>query len=220
MENKKTIVWTKGGGTKDGYYAFKDGDKKVFHCPHKEMKSIELREDDIVVDIGAYTGQYAMICAQHPVKEVRSYEPTLETFKVLEKYENYNNFKCFNLAVVGNDDEERTFYISNGIGVTNSLIKKRTGREEIVKCINYNKIISDATIVKIDIEGGEYEIKDLIQPHIRAYIIDFHKVGKDWKDKANDIIKRLDEYGYECIIKPNFNCGWTQAGSWIRRPVP
>jgi hypothetical protein len=101
--------------------------------------------------------------------------------------------------------------------VTNSLIKKRVGTEEIVKCINYNKIIADATIVKIDIEGGEYEIIDLIQPHIRAYIIDFHKVGKDWKDKANDIIKKLDENDYECIIKPNFNCGWTQAGSWKKK---
>lgn len=210
-----SIVWTKGGGTKDGYYAFKDGDKKVFHCPHKEMKSIKLNENDIVIDIGAYTGQYAMICAQYPVKEIRSYEPTKKSFEVLQKYE-YNNFKCYNLAVVGNDDEERKFYISKGIGVCNSLIKKRTSTEQVVKCIKYNKIIADATIIKIDIEGGEYEIKDLIQPHIRAYIIDFHKVGKTWLDEANDIIKKLDDYGYECIVKPNFSCGWTMAGSWIK----
>ena len=208
------VEWCKGGGTKDGYYCIIDGDKKPFHCPSKEMKSIKLDERDIVADIGAYTGQYAMICSKTPVKEVRSYEPTPKTFEILQMY-NEPNLKVFNLAVVGNDDKEREFFISYGIGVTNSLIQKRKSTKTIVKCIHYNDVIKDCSVVKIDIEGGEYEC-DLIQDHIRAYIIDFHKVGKDWKDKANAIVQTLKDKGYKCVIEPNFECGWTQAGSWIK----
>jgi len=209
------VKWCKGGGTKDGYYCLIDGDKKPFHCPSKEMLSIKLDSRDIVADIGAYTGQYAMICAKAPVKEVRSYEPTPRSFSVLEKY-NEPNLKVFNLAVVGNDDKQREFYISCGIGVTNSLIEKRKSTKLMVNCINYDDVIKDCTVVKIDIEGGEYEC-NLIQPHIRAYIIDFHRVGKDWLDKSKKIIQELNDLGYICIIEPNFNCGWTQAGSWVKQ---
>ncbi len=210
------IIFTKGGGTKKGYWALKDVNKKVFHCPTKEMTSIAYLETDIVADIGAYTGQYASIVLEKGVSLVKCYEPTKETFKVLEKYDN-KFMKIFNMAVVGNHDKERKFYISKGIGVTNSLIKKRNQEKyDLVKCIHYDEVIKDCTIVKIDIEGGEYEIENLIQNHIRAYIIDFHKVGTDWKEKAQKIVAELDSKGYICVVKPNFNCGWTQAGSWVK----
>ena len=171
---KYNVVRATGGGTHEGYYALCQEGKKVFHCPTKEMLSIDYKEDDVVCDIGAYTGQYASIVLEKGVKEVRCYEPTALTFEVLKMYKN-PKMKIFNMAVVGNDDKERNFYISKGIGVTNSLIpKKGQNVFQKVKCIKYDDVIRDATIVKIDIEGGEYEIENLIQEHIRAYIIDFH----------------------------------------------
>tara|TARA_R110002074_G_scaffold5024_7_gene24737 strand:+ start:1679 stop:2323 length:645 start_codon:yes stop_codon:yes gene_type:complete len=211
------IIFTKGGGTKKGYWALQEEGKRVFHCPTKEMLSIEYLPNDNVADIGAYTGQYASIVLEKGVNSVKCYEPTKKTFGVLTKYNN-DKMQIFNKAVVGNDDHERKFYISKGIGVTNSLIKKkRQEAYEVVSCINYNDAIKDCNIVKIDIEGGEYEIPNLIQEHIRAYIIDFHKIGSDWIEKANNIIHELEAKGYECIIKPNFGCGWTQAGSWVKK---
>ena len=216
MNEKYEIVYTKGGGTKNGYYALKEKNKKVFHCPNKEMLSIDYNEDDIIADIGAYTGQFASIVLEKGVKKVKCYEPTKYTFDILKKYNN-EKMEIYNYAVVGNDDKERNFFISKGIGVTNSLIKKKgQDKFEVVKCINYNDAIKDCSIVKIDIEGGEYEIPNLIQEHIRAYLIDFHKVGKDWKDKANKIVSELKEKGYNCKVMPNFECGWTQAGAWVK----
>jgi hypothetical protein len=175
MNDKYDIVFTKGGGTANGYWALKEKGKKVFHCPMKEMLAIKYNENDIVADIGAYTGQFASIVLEKGVKLVKCYEPTKYTFDILKKY---NNEKMQ---------------------------------------INYNDAIKDCSIVKIDIEGGEYEIPNLIQDHIRAYLIDFHKVGKDWQDKANKIVLELEEKGYICKVKPNFNCGWTQAGAWIKQ---
>jgi FkbM family methyltransferase len=217
MNDKYDIVFTKGGGTANGYWALKEKGKKVFHCPMKEMLAIKYNENDIVADIGAYTGQFASIVLEKGVKLVKCYEPTKYTFDILKKYNN-EKMQINNLAVVGNDDLERKFFISKGIGVTNSLFKKKgQDKYEVVKCINYNDAIKDCSIVKIDIEGGEYEIPNLIQDHIRAYLIDFHKVGKDWQDKANKIVLELEEKGYICKVKPNFNCGWTQAGAWIKQ---
>ena len=203
-----------GGGVPGGHYVVIEGDKKPFICPTKEMLSIPLDHRDIVADIGAYTGTFSVICARFPVKEVRGYEPTDRSFEAASKIK-LANMKMFNVAVVGDNSTEKTFYLSKGIGVTNSLVPSKAKEAVVVKCMNYDEIIKDATVVKIDIEGGEYEL-NLIQPHIRAYIIDFHKVGKDWKEKAGTIIKQLEDYGYRCIIQPNFSNGWTQAGSWVK----
>jgi FkbM family methyltransferase len=209
-----------GGGVPGGHMVIIDGDKKPFICPTKEMLSIDFDERDIVIDIGAYTGTFSVICARYPVKQVYAYEPTPFSFKICDTLK-FVNLKCFNKAVVGDNDESKkvSLYISRGIGVTNSLVKKRAKVDKIdIDAIKYSDIIKNATIVKIDIEGGEYNIiPNLIQPHIRGYIIDFHNVKDiDWLEKANAIIKKLKDFGYRCIIEPNFTNGWTMAGSWVK----
>ena len=82
------IIFTKGGGTKKGYWALQEEGKKVFHCPTKEMLSIEYLPNDNVADIGAYTGQYASIVLEKGVNSVKCFEPTERTFNILRKYNN------------------------------------------------------------------------------------------------------------------------------------
>lgn len=209
--NKKEKIDKKTGNVKK---------PKVFVCPSKEMKMVKLDYRDVIIDIGAYTGLYTLMCAKYPVKKVYSYEATKSTFNVLYKNcEKLNNIECFNKAVVGDDKKYIDFYISKSMGVTNS-IKSKSSYENIekVECVKYSNIIKNGTIVKIDIEGGEYDIpiEELIQPHIRAYLIDFHKVKNyDWLNHCKKIIERLDNLGYKCLVKPNFDNGWTRAGAWI-----
>jgi FkbM family methyltransferase len=199
------------------YYALQSiKSSKPFKNSMRECKSVILNSSDIVADIGAYIGEYSRYAILNGAKKVLSYEPTPNTFKILSKNA-LPNMKLFNLTVVGNDDRYVDLYISKGIGVTNSIAKsyKKAGMIK-VKAINYRKAIEAVTIVKIDVEGGEYSY-DIIQPQLRAIILEFHPiVGKPWKVWANKIINNIEDAGFKPIMKLTFKNGWSLTGSWQR----
>lgn len=219
--NKKEIKYelVQGGNVPGGHYIIKNKDKKPFITPMKECNSIELRHSDIVVDIGAYMGTYSIRCARFPVKQVIAYEPTRETFEILNLTK-LPNLKNINAAIVGDNKKEVELYISKGIGVTNSTIPSKAKPEKrTVIAKKYKDVIKNASIVKIDIEGGEYNIplSELITKNLRAIIIDFHPIPKvNWINKAELIIKEILNNGFKTVIKPDWSNGWTRAGSWIR----
>jgi FkbM family methyltransferase len=214
-ESETEYKLVQGGNVPGGHNCIKSPSGKYFITPMRECNSIPLRHSDVVVDIGAYVGTYAIRCARFPVKKVIAYEPTPESFEVLSKVK-LPNLKLRNKAIVGDDRKKVKLFISKGVGVTNSIVKSKRKKGFVeIGAVNYLKAIEKATIVKIDIEGGEYDLP-IIQPQLRAIIIDFHPMPGDWIGKANKIISNLKKAGYKTVIKPDFSCGWTQAGSWIK----
>ncbi len=218
-DDKKKILYchVNGGGVPGGHNCIYAEGKKPFITPMKECNSISLRHSDVVVDIGAYVGTYSIRCARFPVKKVIAYEPTKVTFDILNLTK-LSNLKVINAAIVGDDKTEVKFYISKGIGVTNSTLFSKVKLLNKVKAVNYKKAIEEASIVKIDIEGGEYSIPidDLVHAKLRGMIIDFHPVKRDWIEKATLMINKIEDLGFINIIKPNWANGWTRAGSWLR----
>lgn len=199
-----------------GHNVLWDGKRKPFITPMKECNSIPLCHSDIVVDIGAYIGTYAIRCARFPVKQVIAYEPTPRTFEVLS-LTSLPNLKIINAAVVGDNRSTVKLFVSKGIGVTNSIIlSNRKARTITVPAINYEEAVKDASIVKIDVEGAEYTYP-IVQPQLRAIIIDFHPISKrNWIGRAKEMIREFEDAGFESVVEPDFSCGWTCAGSWIR----
>ena len=213
-KNKSVYVKSKFTG---GHYAMKtERSLKPFQNPMGVNSSIKLNDLDIVADIGAYVGEYS-IWASKKVKKVYSYEPTPYTFEVL-KMNKKHNMEIFNSAVVGNDNKHIDLFISKGIGVTNSTVKSQSKAGAIkVNAIKYENAIKDATVVKIDVEGGEYSF-DIIQPQLRAIILEFHPiVKKPWKKWAYKIMENLEDAGFKSVSKkPAFKHGWDLTGSWVR----
>src|SRR6266478_4942099 len=102
MRLTKTVT---GGGVPGEYKVIWDGLRKPFIPIMSECLSIELRPDDIVVDIGAYVGSYPLIAAK-VARKVVAYEPTPFTFEVLsENCAGLSNVELKRLAVVGNEQE-------------------------------------------------------------------------------------------------------------------
>ena len=204
------------GGVPGGHYAIWDGKRKPFVSPMRECNSVPLRHSDVVIDIGAYVGTYAIRCARFPVKKVIAYEPTPRTFDILS-LTSLPNLKTIRSAVVGDKRSSVDLFISSGIGVTNSIVlSKRKPSKLRVPAVSYDEAILDASIVKIDVEGAEYGFGEIVRPKLRGIIIDFHPIPGEWKRKANRIISEIMDNGFESIIEPDFSCGWTSAGSWIR----
>ena len=68
----------------------------------------------------------------------------------------------------------------------------------------------------IDVEGAEY-LYPIVQPSLRAVIIDFHPLPKrNWIEAARRIIQELEDAGFTSVVEPDFTNGWTRAGSWMR----
>jgi len=198
-----------------GHYALKtDKSNKPFENPMSINTKIKLKSDDIVVDIGAYIGEYSMWAMKNGAKKVYAYEPTPYTFKILKKNQ-IPNMEIFNIAVVGNDKKFVNLNISSGIGVTNSIVKgNKKGGVINVPAIKYEDALKDATIVKIDVEGAEYTY-NIIQPQLRAIILEFHPiVKKPWKIWAEKIMNDIEANGYKAVVKPTFKSGWNLTGCW------
>lgn len=216
---KKKIEYVKSSIT-GGHYAFKsETAKKPFCNPMGECISIELNNSDIVADIGAYVGEYSIYAARKGVKKVISYEATPDTFELLKQNTiKYNNIELNNLAVVGGLQKECFLYISKGLGATNSIAKTSRKASRIkVPTINYKDAISSATVVKIDVEGAEYWF-DIVQPNLRAIILEFHPlVKRDWRLMANNIMDKIKAAGFQCIKYPTFKNGWAMNSSWLRK---
>lgn len=210
--------FTTKGGVPGGHNVLCDEAREPFVPPMRECHSILLRHSDVVVDVGAYCGTYALWAARFPVKKVVAYEPTQRTFTVLESNKkNLPNLECKKEAVVGDDRDFVELFISSGIGVTNSTILSR-GKviKEKVKAVSYVNAVRGASVVKVDVEGAEYGFP-LAQPGIRALIVDFHPIpGRDLKADVQAKIEEIMKAGFSPVITPNFKSGWDLAGSWIR----
>lgn len=214
MSNMKKIYYIESGKT-GGHYAFKtDKSKKPFENPLSTYNKFNLKPDDVVADLGAYVGEYALSALKQGVKLVKSYEPTPETFYVLMKNKR-ENMEIYNYAVVGNEEKNVYLNISLGIGVTNSISKgHKKGGKIVVNAIRYEDAIKGCNVVKIDVEGAEYDY-DIIQPQLRGIILEFHpRTDFDWKEKAYKIMDNIEKSGYKCIHRPEFKNGWDLTGCW------
>jgi len=217
-EKPTRVVHVQGGGVPGGHYVIQKEGAKPFVPPMRECASIGLRYTDRVVDIGAYVGTYSLRAARFPVASVVAYEPTPRSFEVLRRYD-LPNLRVERAAVIGDSRRETELYVSSGIGVTNSLAKKRGKAYSIsVPAVCYDVAVAGATIVKVDIEGGEYAIPldILVPPTARAIIFDFHPVGDDWIDRAEEIIALFEDSGFRAVIRPDWGNGWKYNGSWFR----
>ena len=209
--------WTRQGGVPGGHDVICNRHGKPFVPPVRECHSIELRHSDVVADIGAYCGTFAIYCARFPVKRVIAYEPTPATFEVLART-TLPNLECKQVVVIGSGESKKVpFFISPGIGVTNSLVLKRNAAQVLqLDAITYAMAVRGASVVKIDVEGAEYSYP-VVQPGVRALIIDFHPVvGLDWICDAELMISKIEAAGFTPVVKPDWSNGWTRAGSWLR----
>lgn len=170
-------------------------------------------ENDCVWDIGASVGLYSLHSAKI-CKKVISFEPDKEIFERLNYnilINNLNNkIKLFNLAI-GNIDGEIDFYTDGVIGNSPSI--KDLKRHHNSKKVLINKIdtlidnnFEKPTILKIDIEGAEYEAiqgaTNLLSSDTKPRIIfiEIHpQFLKAFATSENKIINSLKEFGYKTI---------------------
>jgi FkbM family methyltransferase len=142
--------------------------------------------------------------------KVFAYDPTPKSVKWVDKIVNKDNF-IFHPLGVANQKGEREFYLPknqnhvsgsinniNSVEIKNSIKLNFDSLNNLMKLKNHNKI----DVLKMDIEGAEYEVIDHIKKYqldIKQILVEFHPhFENNGRKKTLNAIESLEAMGYHC----------------------
>ncbi|MGB6037848.1 MAG: FkbM family methyltransferase, partial [Cryomorphaceae bacterium] len=133
---------------------------------HQFFKPL-LHEDDVILDVGANTGDYANYLVKHiRSNRIISVEPNPLTFDLLVKNVTH---ECYNYAISSKEGRQ-PFYVSQENPVTelasfssNTIPKNETVKEIVVEGISLESLIlklkiESLGVLKVDTEGYDYQV--------------------------------------------------------------
>ncbi len=176
----------------------------------KEYGDLKIGERDVILDIGANIGAFSVYCAQRAsLGRVISYEALPANFGMLLKNAKLNglpNIRARNLAVWDRSTRVRLPVGDSYTGVSIFRKEKRavgvrtTTLEEIFR----KERLSRVDVMKLDVEGAEYEIiagapAGLLE-RIRTIVLEYHDGLRPGKHRT-EIEARLRGAGFAVRVK-------------------
>lgn len=170
----------------------------------------DLTEDSVIMDLGGYHGEWTdtMIkkynCTSHVFEPVRNLVNIIGT-----RFDGDDRVKVYDVAV---GDEKKECKIYHGRDES-SLFSVGGESFEMIKMMEVSDVLDKigldfVDLVKINIEGGEFDLLDAIidkglQTKFGNFQIQFHKVEDDSIDRREKIHEELSKT-HEC----NWNYPW------------
>ncbi len=153
-------------------------------------KGFEIKQNDVVVDIGAHAGIFTILASYYAKNgKVYAFEPFKENYNLLLENINLNkakNIQAFNQAVSDSSGKLK-FYVSTSKNKGQNSIYKlgETQKETSVDKISFKELlkkIPKIDFLKIDCEGAEYKIlfslSKIELEKIKKISMEFHNYGK------------------------------------------
>jgi FkbM family methyltransferase len=175
-----------------------------------------LENDAVILDIGANIGWYSLLFSKRlPQSKVYSFEPIQDTYKYLMTnitLNNATNVFPFNIGLSEKEGSSTYYYFPGGsvLASEKNLIHCPKAQETVCKVDVLDKFIASHKIDKIDlikcdvegaelsvIKGGLHSIKKFL-PIIFIELFERWAVQFDYH--PNDVIRILNEAGYECFL--------------------
>lgn len=164
-------------------------DKAMLNDCLNNYDALPLGPDDVVFDLGANIGGFVWMCKAAGVKDVFAWEPDLFNFDVLEENcGDLDGVRLYHKAMV-NDPKEKdvTFVIKDNANGACSGSVNETKNESVV--FHKQRVLTSdfhtwldmirPNILKIDIEGGEYDLMDRPLPDYVQYVaFELHGMNK------------------------------------------
>ena len=123
-----------------------------------------LNENSIVFDLGGYKGQFASDIFSKYCSNIYIFEPAHEFYESIVKRYKYNDkIKVFNFGLADKDIEVNMALENDGSSIY--IEKPLSEKHDQVKLVEAEKFFTDNNIkhidlMKINIEGGEYDLLD------------------------------------------------------------
>ena len=191
---------------------------------------LQVNKNDICIDMGANIGNASLVMWLRGVRKIYALEPNLEAFNVLkENIKGIKNIFALNIAI-SSETKKEILYLHKDI-------KNESPKDKILRLSEASSLLSDKTnigdqfyevqakslidfisefeelptIIKCDIEGGEYIIyKQLIQyarsSGIRKIFVECHaKKYPQYKKLHKDFINLIKENKLESTIDTSWH---------------
>lgn len=178
----------------------------VYTC----LPDFQIQPDDVIVDIGANIGCFSLLASNRAkFGKVYSYEPGTENFLYLKRNLKLNNIaNCFAYqnCISSTSGKKKLFLEPGG---NNSLYQNKKNDFSIevegmtLQDIIFQNNIEKIDFLKMDIEGGEYEVlfntPVEILKKIKRIALEYHHNIE--KYRKNDLIKFFNSCGFE-VFEP------------------
>lgn len=171
----------------------------------------ELNENSVVFDLGGYKGEFAADIYCRYTSEIYIFEPIESFFQIIQKkFLKNNKVKIYNFGLAGKDDEMQISMSDNSSSVFLKTENSETIQlKSIVDFIRVNNI-TKVDLIKINIEGGEYEVlESLLENNLIGIFeniqVQFHDfLFENAKERMNAIQEKLKlthqtTYQYEFV---------------------
>jgi len=182
---------------------------------HYVPKGFEIREGDVVVDMGAHIGIFSVFASRLAGKgRVYSFEPTPENFELLEhniKLNRADNILAFNLAMADKTGQREISICASNSG--GHSFYSDTGNKIIVNTISLKEFVDQNGIFKInfmklDCEGAEYDILLACPNEVLAKVekisMEYHNL--DELRNVSVIKEFLEKKGFEVCVESEKSC--------------
>lgn len=184
-----------------------------FHNPYTK-NFYEIKEDDIVVDVGGHLGSFAIFVSQKARKgQIIVYEPAKDNFDTLVKNIDLNNAAnvIIHNKAVTHQNGEIEFYSSDTITSSGSLFengvssKKTKVRSVMLQDIFKQNKIDRIDFLKIDVEGAEYDMllssDKRILSRVKCLALEYHDFIE--RGTFRQIVNHLRKFNFRVEVKRN-----------------
>lgn len=172
------------------------------------VEEILLNPHDIVVDVGANVGDFAIYLRKFQDIEYFGFEPSPQEFELLSRNLPID-FKIFN-KVVSDKDCQIKFYVSTANADSSIHMPEIIDKEIFLESVRLDSIFTHITLLKIDAEGAEVEVikgaKKILE-NIRFIAVDlgFEK-GINHETTCPDVINYLLGNNFKILNFTPRNC--------------
>lgn len=161
-----------------------------------------INENSVVFDLGGYKGDFTAEISKRYNCRIYLFEPSPIFYnECKERFKENDNIKCFNFGL---SSESKKAFLSNNENESSTKPTKTPCQEYIpVRLIKFSEFIKKEKIknidlLKINIEGGEYDIlphiiKNKSIRRIKYLQIQFHNFINDSEKRRSEIIYKLSE---------------------------
>ena len=170
----------------------------------------DLNENSIVFDLGGFKGDWATKILQKYRSKIYIFEPVNEFYNSIASRFNGNpKIQSFKFGLGGKDEEMEISLTKDSSSVFNSDGKKE--KIQIKSLVDFlrNNNIERVDLIKINIEGGEYDLLEDLVKHNMLNVFDniqvqFHRFIPECIERRNKIREALSEshhitYDYEFV---------------------
>ena len=173
-------------------------DEYIFAEIRSAYKDLEIKEGDVVLDLGANIGAFAKQAAEKGAI-VHCYEPEPDNFTLLQL--NSPNTKNYKKAVVGKQNGNIKLFINSKRNKGIHMIRPVNGRENIeVETVSFSNLINEIkpNKIKIDVEGAEYGFLPFEFPSfVKKLVMEIHfQYDPSWRKLGREVHNSMVQQGF------------------------